>query len=88
MIGTLVWMSVIPYGATSVRVERLTKGWRLTLGAKVVERRTLVECFEELLGRNAGRDEVSVVVNALTSAMVAAPADTALTRELRSLDLQ
>jgi len=87
-MASVLWRGVIPYREGAARVERLPSGWRLTLGAETVERRTLVEAFEEILGRTAGSDEVGVVLTALASAHVMAPADAALTRELHSLDLE
>ena len=83
-----LWARELPYRSTHALVERLAHGWRLTLHADSVERRTLVDAFEALLGRNAGNDELAVVIAALGSAHAEAPADAALTRELRSLDLE
>ena len=83
-----LWARQLPYGSTHAVVERLPHGWRLTLRANTVERRTLVEAFEALLGHNAGNDELAVVIAALGSAHAEAPADAALTRELHNLDLK
>lgn len=65
---TVLWTRELPYRSTTVRVGRLLGGWRLTLaGTRTVERRTLVEAFEDLLGRNAGREELAVMLTVLTS---------------------
>ena len=85
---TVVWARELAYRSTAVVVERLAHGWRLTLNSNTVERRTLVDAFEALLGRNAGNDELAVVLAALASAHANTPADAALTRELHSLDLK
>jgi hypothetical protein len=83
-----LWARQLPYRSTHVVVERLPRGWRLTLNSSAVEKLTLVEAFETLLGHNARNDELAVVLAALGSAHAEAPADAALTRELHSLDLE
>jgi len=83
-----LWARQLPYRSTHIVVERLPRGWRLTLNSSAVEERTLVEAFETLLGRNAREDELAVVVAALAWAHAEDPADAALTRELHSLDLE
>ena len=67
-MDTVLWSQVYEYSSTSVRVARLTKGWRLERpGGRAVERRSLVEAFDELLGHRVGGDEMKVVLAALTA---------------------
>ena len=82
-----LWARRLSYRSTHVVVERLPHGWRMTLHSNTVEKPTLVDGFETLLGRNAGNDELAVVLAALAAAHAETPADIALTKELHSLDL-
>ena len=67
-MDTVLWSQVYEFGSSSVVVVRLEKGWRVELAAgRSVERRSLIEAFDDLLGHRVGGDEMKVVLAALTA---------------------
>jgi hypothetical protein len=61
------WEQTFPYRGGEVVVTRLQNHWRVCLGGKVAEAKTVVEAFEGLLGQHAGDPELQIVLAALAA---------------------
>jgi hypothetical protein len=61
------WEQTFPYRGGEVLVTRLQNSWRITLGGKAAEAKTVVDAFEELLGQHAGDPELDIVLAALAA---------------------
>ena len=59
------WQETFPYREGRVVVERLAEGWRVRLGGKQAQARTLVEALESVRNQRAGDAELDVVLAAL-----------------------
>jgi hypothetical protein len=59
------WPQTFPYTNGDALIDRVRNGWRLSLGAQVVEAPTLVDAFEALTDHRVGIDELRVVLAAL-----------------------
>jgi hypothetical protein len=59
------WEEPFPYRGGQVTVQRFTDGWRIGLGAREADGKTLVGAFEAMLKRPAGDPELGVVLAAL-----------------------
>lgn len=59
------WVHPFPYQGGDAVVTRLRDGWRVDLDGTAAVAKTIVEAFENALGRNARQDEMVVIVAAL-----------------------
>ena len=69
------WKNTFLYRDTRVLVERLPNAWRVKLGDRQVQARTLVTAFELLLERPAADAELDVVLAALARDRAASEAE-------------